>query len=501
MSFAQPHVLELDSQTELLERLELLTNFGSNLVTIHGAKGHGKSWLAQRYLEQYAQEKNQCLLLCHPNQNDGQHRSLILSQLVSEPMFNQHDSLLESLERLLEGQGCDVAIVIDDAHLLSETLVSELWMLVLEAQSNPHWSVNVLLFSEAGTMEPLLTRLGYGQEHKPIDLDIEMLSETEALRFFEQMVVRYVADDAEKKVRAAFKKTSPTPGAIMALGEIKVEKRVVIRSIVASPINMALTALILLLLTAAGYWWVFSQPSADEQAELITRTMEQTAIPTLELSAETSDASQTTESVAETAQDSIESEQFKDAADDSASLPPPVMTSAASVGISDQDQQRVIIESDVVDALLENKPEQADTSKIDAVVADSMVEAPVETPNEVDAEAVTAPVAEQAPPTVSFSFAREELKALSPRSYTLQLAAMTSMPDVQAFLDKHQLHNAVRIYPTLRNDTEWYIVTYQDYPTIQMARDAVESLPASLQSLGPWAKSLSQVQREIDRVK
>ncbi len=32
-------VLELESQVELLERLQLLTNFGSNLVTISGEQG------------------------------------------------------------------------------------------------------------------------------------------------------------------------------------------------------------------------------------------------------------------------------------------------------------------------------------------------------------------------------------------------------------------------------------------------------------------------------
>ncbi|MGL5655060.1 MAG: SPOR domain-containing protein, partial [Vibrio sp.] len=59
----------------------------------------------------------------------------------------------------------------------------------------------------------------------------------------------------------------------------------------------------------------------------------------------------------------------------------------------------------------------------------------------------------------------------------------------------------VYVYPTLRNEVEWFIVTQGNYPTIQMARDAVEQLPAALQALGPWAKSLSQVQREIQRNK
>lgn len=259
MSFA--HVLELDSQTELLDRLELLTNFGSNLIAINGPDGYGKSWLAQRYLELGASNKNQCLLLCHATQDDVQRRVLILSQLVSDALFNQQEPLLDSLERILEGEPCDIAIVIDDAHLLSETLVSELWTLVLEAHEKPNWTINVLLFTQSGRLESVLSRLSYGQELKPVELDIDMLSEVEARRFFESLVVRYVDDDAEKRVRDAFKKVDPIPGDIMALGEMKVEKRIIIRSIVGSPLNIALVVLVLLLLAAGGYWWMFNQPS------------------------------------------------------------------------------------------------------------------------------------------------------------------------------------------------------------------------------------------------
>ncbi|MEF1185772.1 ATP-binding protein, partial [Vibrio sinaloensis] len=234
------HVLELDSQVELLERLQLLTNFGSNLVTIAGDNGAGKTWLAQRYLEAWALEKNQALLLCFPNQDDEQRRMTVLSQLVSEPLFNPSDSLVESFVRMMEGEACDIVITIDDAHLLSESFISELWMLVLESQQNPLWTVNVLLFAQSNTLDALLTRLSYGQEHKPVDLEIDALSESEADRFFEQLVVRYVEDDMEKRVRNAYRTVARRPGEIMALGDHKVEKRIIIRSIIGSPINIAL---------------------------------------------------------------------------------------------------------------------------------------------------------------------------------------------------------------------------------------------------------------------
>lgn len=488
------HELDLESQTELLERLQLLTRFGSNLVNVCGRQGAGKSWLAQRFLEGWAQDKNQSLLMCHPNQNDEQRRVTVLSQLFSEPLYNPKDSLAESFARLFEEQSCDIAIVVDDAHLLSESLVSELWMLVLEAQANPRWNVNVVLFAQDNGLDALLTRLSYGQEHKPVDLEIEMLSEEEADRLFENRVMRYVDPQLERKVRNAYKKVNPLPGEIMALAETKNEKRVVIRSIIGSPFNIALVVLLLLLLLGGGYWWLLSKPVPEEMQTTESATGEQTAIPTLNSNASAGDPTQEG-SAANGDSGSTTHGQGSGADDDTAALPPDVVDTTASVGIED-DGKRVVINSDVVDALLQGKAEATDTSAINNVVESTQAVTELKTKT-----LETAPAQASQSKPVSFSFARDELKAMSPRSYTLQLAAMNSMQDVQAFLDEHKLQNKVYIYPTQRNEVEWFIVTMGNYPTIQMARDASEKLSAPLQALGPWAKSLSQVQREIERKK
>ncbi|RBM42259.1 AAA family ATPase [Vibrio tarriae] len=484
------HELDLESQTELLERLQLLTRFGSNLVNVCGRQGAGKSWLAQRFLEGWAQDKNQSLLMCHPNQNDEQRRVTMLSQLFSEPLYNPKDALAESFARLFEDQNCDIVIVVDDAHLLSESLVSELWMLVLEAQTNPRWNVNVVLFAQDNGLDALLTRLSYGQEHKPVDLEIEMLSEDEADRLFENRVMRYVDPQLERKVRNAYKKVNPLPGEIMALAETKNEKRVVIRSIVGSPFNIALVVLLLLLLLGGGYWWLLSKPVPQEGSVSEGEVAEQTAIPTLNSESNTL-AQDGTSTVNSDGMSDAEGGDFG-ADDDTSALPPDVVDTTASVGIAD-DGKRVVINSDVVDALLQGTAETADTSAINNLVesTQAVTELKTQTLEQQNAQSKS----------VSFSFARDELKAMSSRSYTLQLAAMNSLQDVQGFIDEHKLQGKVYVYPTLRNDVEWFIVTMGNYPTIQMARDASEKLSAPLQALGPWAKSLSQVQREIERKK
>ncbi|WP_038175911.1 SPOR domain-containing protein [Vibrio pacinii] len=486
-----PRVLELESQVELLERLRLLTNFGSNLVTIGGAAGAGKTWLAQHYLEAWAQDKNQALLMCYPNQDETQRRVTLLSQLISEPLFNPADSLVDSFSRVMEGESCDVLITIDDAHLLTESFISELWMLVLEAQLNPRWTVNVLLFAQSNSLEALLTRLSYGQEHKPIDLEIEPLSQQEADRFFEHLVIRFVEDDMEKRVRNAYRSVARHPGDIMALGDQKVEKRIIIRSIVGSPVNIALLVVVLLLAIGGGYWWMMSQPSPDEKAQQMTQNIEQTVIPTLpELS------SQDNQPTATIQPEPVIDPMLAGADDDSLALPPDVTEQVDSVGSADNDQQRVVITSDVVDALLEGKAQQADTRGIDQVVEQS------QTPQTAvpQAEPVTQQTTPASETVIKFSFTKDELKSFSPRSYTLQLAAVQSLEEVQSFIDQYQLTNQVFIYPTVRNNIDWYIITYDNYPTIQVARDAVQGLSSELRQLEPWAKSLSQVQREIDRV-
>jgi DamX protein len=232
--------------------------------------------------------------------------------------------------------------------------------------------------------------------------------------------------------------------------------------------------------------------------------VEQTVIPTVEVVNDIEQADINSKVDSETAADIS----YQDADDDSSSLPPVVVEGTASVGEVNQEQQRVVIASDVVDALLDDKLGAVDTSAIDAAVEEDRAAAASSPPDtaenklplsvEQDSDRTQA-----TPPTkiITFSFARKELQAISPRAYTLQLSAMKSLEDVQSFIEEYEIEDKVRIYPTLRDDTKWFIITYQEYPTIQVARDAVSSLPKGLQQLEPWAKSMNQVHREIERAK
>ncbi|MGF1740760.1 AAA family ATPase [Vibrio profundum] len=508
-------VLELDSQVELLERVQLLTNFGSNLVTITGESGAGKSWVAHRYLEAWSEDTNQSLLICHPSQNDEQRRSMLITQLIPSPLFNPQDTLVDSFTRLLENEHCNLVIVIDDAHFLSEPFISELWALIQEAQLMPKWTINAVLFSGAKSIERLLARLSHGIDHKPVDIEIEPLNQSEADRFFEQLVIRFVEDNMERRVRNAYRKlNSLLPGEIMRLGEQKVSKKIIIRSIVGSPKNIALLAVTLLVLLGVGYWWLLGQSGTSPDSSPATVKTEQTAIPTLSGSATHSDPSNPSDSTGQTGQGGATK-----LVDDSAALPPPVVTTTTSVGGVSKDKNRVVISSAVVDKLMKDevkpssvKPnlqnEAATAQDLSAPASSSKPKAiPAKvSPTEKNASTTPSDNAQSdadkatSPEKLAFALSNSQLSAFSPRSYTLQLAAMNTAPEVNQFIDEYKIAHKVFVYKTTRSGKQWFIITYHNYPTIQLARDAVVTLPKALQKVGPWAKSLSQVQREMNSV-
>ncbi|ACH65905.1 conserved hypothetical protein [Aliivibrio fischeri MJ11] len=499
-------VLELESQIDVLSRIQFVSRFGSNLVHIEGAKGSGKSWLAQRYLEKWCDDADQVLLMCHPNQSIQQQRGIILKQVVRDPLFNESDSVVDSVGRMLAGEKCNLVLAIDDAHLLSSELLSELWLLVQKAQSAPNWQINILLFAEKGKLTQTLSQMSYGQDNKPVDIDINPLTEEEAVTFAEMLVVRFAVDKDEKsRLRTLARKCNRLPAELVALGEKKTERRVIIRSVTRSPVGILGLASVLLLGSAGAYWWL-NQSSTMPISSIVDNTLEQDTRVALDL-----DGNPT----------SIDTEVDKtnQPEDDTDSIPPDVIDTPIIADTKEEIGKRVVVPSELVDSLVTEDKEVQEKPTLDVEPVQPEEKPPVEkaptaTQEKADKPKTTSEskkkdektsvstvTPDKADSKITFTLADKELKAISNKRYILQLAALTNEEAVQEFLDDHKIEGSARIYQALRNGSIWYIVSYGDYESISSARGAVKTLPASVQSLGPWAKSLVQVHREIDSVK
>lgn len=530
----QVAMLDLDSQTQLLSRIQFLTRFSSNLIQITGREGSGKTWLAQRYLELWAENCKQALLLCHPAQSDSQHRSIILKQLVSQPVFNDQDPLLQSLEHMLGGSPLKLLLVVDDAHLLSPALIAELWALVQKAQAEPGWQVNVLLFSQCGRLDKYLSQVSHGQGMAPLELEITDLTEQEVQTFVEVMFASEQLDANGRRVlRERALTTAPTPGALMQIDHTEQTNMAGSSSRKLSP--MALLV-VLLAFVAAGLVFLFfpaaEEPQSAEEASSYPPPVSGEAV----LTTGRFDESQPLAAPEpEQALEQQEATRAKIANDDTRPLPPEVSLEGLTVGRSDNNP-RVVVPSDVVDAMMTEQAlggsgEQAVTEQMPEV-AKPVAEIPLQqdsplvpdlapTAVEPAPEAASANPASEAavqeshsspaPVTAAVGAVAEvasepqvlgaELKAINQRHYALQLAALKSMTAANNFIADYKIADIATIYETRRNGEPWFIIVTGDYPDMVSARKAETRMPARLQAVQPWVKSYGQIHREIDRVK
>ena len=85
------------------------------------------------------------------------------------------------------------------------------------------------------------------------------------------------------------------------------------------------------------------------------------------------------------------------------------------------------------------------------------------------------------------------------RNYTLQLIAGQDEAKIQEFIRQQssQAQANISYFQTSRNGKPWYVSVYGDFTSIEAARNAIPNLDASLQQLGPWAKSFAKVHEEI----
>ncbi|MGF1760214.1 AAA family ATPase [Photobacterium sagamiensis] len=502
-SDSNARTLDLDSQIQLLSRIQFLTRFSSNLIQVTGGDGAGKTWLAQRYLEHWAPDSNQALLTCYPTQTDSQHRSILLKQLVAKPLFNDQDPLVQSLERMLEGNRCNVLLVIDDAQLLSPTMIAELWALVLKAQNEPLWQINILLLSQPGRLNKYLDQVSHGQGQVPLELEISDLTEQETQSFVEVMLS---GDQLDANGRRALKEKAATtaarPGALMQLDHTESKDMTNSSSRILSP-----AALFVVLLAVVGAVLVFWLFPADDGTTTAVQTDNVPAVEEPSASVKTGRFDETEQVEADqrdpatvksvTPQDEIN--------DDSHVLPPELSLEGLTVGRND-DNKRVVVPSQVVDAMIS---EQALGGSGEQAIAQQ------ELPNETAMTTLTDTLVKTAEPAVvsttepeatsveakQVSVLGSELKAIDSRHYTLQLAALKSLSAAKKFVTEHEISEIAKMYETRRNGEPWFIVIIGDYQDIVTARRAETQLPGGVQAVQPWVKSYAQIHREIDRVK
>lgn len=460
--------LELQSQSQLLERLRAMTRFGSNIVILNGHVGAGKTWLLERYYRQFLPSTNKATLSGQQSLSIDEVSLAILKQLIPSIDYDPNQSIFENLDRELGLQTCEFVVLIDDAGLLSQDILMELWGLVERCQAHPTWSFSLILSSGPDLLAQNILSLHKLFNVQPTELKIEPLPTKEAEFFLELLVLRkFECLDKREKIRKKAQRMESYPRNLIALGsELKQTKGPL--NAHSGSVKNGVMFLTLLIFAAAIGSWLFS--SGDSP---MSQTASQPEVPvaqTIPATAEEGKSETPAQPMPMTAVD------IDTVINDDAALPPPVTSQTVTVGENANGRQRIIVPDQVVDSLIEDN---------DLVAVPSMP------PKKASASQVN-------PSQITFSFAREELLNVSSQRYTVQLGAQRSMQEVQNFINKHDFHQQVRIYPTLRAGKKWYIITYQDFRFVKQASAAIAALPAEIQEVGPWVKSMAQVHKEIE---
>ncbi|WP_318475004.1 AAA family ATPase [Photobacterium leiognathi] len=525
--------MDLDSQIQLLSRVQFITRFSSHLILLSGTQGSGKTWLAHRYLEQYAQDAEQALLSCTEGQTLIQQRSNLLKQFNANPMFNEQDSLLQSAEHLLSEQ-TNLVIIVDDAQFLAPELLVELWALVRSTEKRLGWQINILLFAEPETIAKPLHDIAQVSGMALLELEISELSAEEVSQFSEMLLGdEQLGAYDRRELKERLSSSQPRPGALQQLpssDNSTVSPHVSPRL---SPMKLLVGLVVLLFVTVVGWFGIdYYQPQPTTMFSL-----------TPEPTSSTSQAIQSASSQGDKSDPVI----------DDKPLPMPIHGEGLTVGRQEPEAQRMVVPSKLVDAMMDEQsvggtgesaakefsaePELEVKAELtptpvrsnnatssentdEPVTLEAKKNKPVEASPQPDKKVVktepvvtattqTAVVAAKAskPKVTSVQPIQIELAntttllAKNSRHYAIQLSASMSWNDTKAFVIKNKVQSSTAIYKTRRDGKIWFIVISGDYKTAKQARTAIRALPNELKALRPWPKSYKKIQQEIERLK
>ena len=101
---------------------------------------------------------------------------------------------------------------------------------------------------------------------------------------------------------------------------------------------------------------------------------------------------------------------------------------------------------------------------------------------------------------IDYRFDETTLLQLPTFSILLQISGIQDPDVLENYLNSNNLKDSTWVYETRRYGNPWYVVLYrQSFESVDSALKQVTNLPGNLKEAQPFAKSISQIQREINQ--
>ena len=472
---------EVSYASNIIEKLIHLVRFGNLLTLVVGSNGSGKTRLLNKLLSSIDDDCMVSHINAQPLLSIEQLFQQVIESFAEEATFsgipltaNQYEEWVEQLT-VIPGNRL---LIIDDAEVLSTSVLHELCQLsaIQQAKETPH--LHIILFGNYD-LNSILEQSAQGvlDEDSIYVIDIPSLSDIEAEQWLEYLFARsninYLPQDVLEEM------LHKGQGNLSLLAECVEDYSLANVELDdfeddAEPWKISVVgywfgALTILIMLVLGLFFF-----QDEIEALIGSEVKQTT--------------------ATTQQPPLTDVKEKIVIADAVVEDAPVEATATIANTTIVDDAVIANTTIVDDAVIANTTIIADAVIEDVLAKDFVKEVAVADTS----ESAVIPVAITNPYKLTTD--EQFLMSEPDTSYVVQIMGLSKESSVQAFLAKHSIPNS-HYYRSSLNAKPWFTIVLASYRNKEAATNARANLPTEFTKYGPWIKQMKLIKNEISAAK
>jgi len=495
---------------EVLDQIDHLSEFSASVLVVSGAIGSGKTTLFENLCQRLAAQWNLCSISAQVLSSTELIFERLATALQAEAAAGARvGELMAAIRhRLLQGELEPFMLLVDDAHLLDDTVLGALMSLLQSNGLESELPFHVILLGD----EALIHRLdGFSLVDVLLhDLSLQPfnIAETREYLLHRLNSVGWTDelpfDDAE--LSRLHIESEGNPARLNESASRLLIERVTIdyeqlESSAGLPITHLFSVVVLLGVLIMAYFYKDSWFAAQEQAlESAQLELLQNQSPLLDGGPASADevspfspdvvVQSTLAKGQATLQDPLSIAEATDLAKSEFEVPSPGGVSEP-VALSMQEPPKFALPAPVL-------PQSA---QLDAPDVEDMSHelAQLTAPAASHPRPSVSPQADAANRAFSDTLTADEqvLMALDAGRYVLQVMAAGSKSSVEQFIASQPNRNQLKLFTTWRQGKPWHVVVVGDFDSSSEARQGAAKLPQAQKKAGPWPRSAASIQSTI----
>ncbi|TCI04524.1 hypothetical protein EZV61_00665 [Corallincola luteus] len=484
------------SQQQLHERLGFLVEFDSNIVLLKGSTGSGRSTTLLSYVTNHDTTTNHAFVQCQSDADVCHYRHQILTQLITNPLFDEADPLSDSLLRMLPDEPQRMLVVLDDCQFFSNEVWQEIAELIITFRRDGKHQLSVIGSIDSSANLSLASLVGDGV----VEVAMPPLPMEERRHFLSELLAAEPSMLLNSEAIERHLALAKSPAAVMALAT-KIKGGGVKKT--AFPWQHAVLAGLVTALLIALLLWEF-QPSPDDASPRVEPPPVTERLPDDEKLSDQAIGEEVVKAPSVPAENPILSADELLPAE--LTEPPVEIEAAPSSGqnvvieipdelLIEAEQQNLLPVSPSVPPISTEESDGDESGAEETDPATVVPEASLDVTPETGEQKVVA-----LPMTQEDAEVRQRISAWPTEHYTLQLGVFSDEAVLARFYQRAEI-------ALLKDDILEYIVTKKGLPrhvlilgnfaTRAEATAYLQASSADLRALKPWTKSVAAVKADI----